>query len=253
MTRLRSICLLLVILSVSGCVATTTFKIADLELGNIPQESISGLFTKPQGKGPFPAVVLLHSCGGFLEHVSNDWPNFLTKHGFATLSVDTFGSRNESNCRTGGAGLTGITMWSDAYGALDYLRNRSDIIRGKIAVMGFSAGGNAIESFSTQDIPSRKGKEFSAGIVVYGQCTIDDKPKFPILEIVGSLDRMSFSCKYLSGATVKIIEGATHGFDQPQLRTPRVIYNDHEAVYDYRATEIARATTLEFLRKYLGP
>ena len=43
--------------------------------------SVKGLLFKPEGEGPFPAVVLLHTCGGMKYHVSRWWPEFFVKLG----------------------------------------------------------------------------------------------------------------------------------------------------------------------------
>jgi dienelactone hydrolase len=64
--------------------------------GPTPPVRISGLLAKPEGKGPFPAVVLLHTCGGVKPHVSVDWPNYLTGLGHVVLTVDSFGPRGGS-------------------------------------------------------------------------------------------------------------------------------------------------------------
>ena len=37
-------------------------------------QSLEGVLTKPIGKGPFPAVVLLHTCGGPGETTTKFWP-----------------------------------------------------------------------------------------------------------------------------------------------------------------------------------
>jgi len=37
---------------------------------------------------------LLYTDAGMLPHVSQDWPRFLTSHGYAVLTVDTYAPRN---------------------------------------------------------------------------------------------------------------------------------------------------------------
>jgi hypothetical protein len=54
-------------------------------------------FSKPDGAGPFPAVLLLHGCHGLVPIVlrtSPDWASFLNAHGYATLIVDSFTPRD---------------------------------------------------------------------------------------------------------------------------------------------------------------
>ena len=59
--------------------------------------TISGDLSLPKGKGPFPVVILLHPCGGLdavvlttLQAHSRE----LLSSGFATLILDSYGSRN---------------------------------------------------------------------------------------------------------------------------------------------------------------
>lgn len=243
--------LILMALLIGGCAGNASFKNAKLGiLKNEPSETVSGQFTKPQGKGPFPAVVLLHSCGGMLAHMTEDWPNFFTKHGYATLAVNTFGSRGFDRCPAA-KHLAGMTMWRDAYGAWDYLASRADIDPDRIAVMGFSVGAQAVETIAGQYLKTRKNKTFRAGISMYGRCDIDGTPAFPVLEVIGEKDQYSFSCSSGPGVTAKIIKGAHHAFDQPNLRSGRVVSGNHVAVYDPAATTIAENLTLEFLKTHL--
>ena len=66
-----------------------------------PSTSSEGLLLtaklrKPVGDGPFPAVVMLHGCGGPSLHI-NPWEERLISMGYVTLRVDSFGPRGESN------------------------------------------------------------------------------------------------------------------------------------------------------------
>lgn len=47
---------------------------------------------RPEGNGPFPAVVLLHTCGGIQPHIS-DWGQRLKESGYVALAVDSFTPR----------------------------------------------------------------------------------------------------------------------------------------------------------------
>src|SRR6185295_187330 len=60
---------------------------------------VSGILSRPEGKGPFPAVVLLHTCGGMTETLSQFWPRYLAQLGYASLAVDSLGPRGMKNCR----------------------------------------------------------------------------------------------------------------------------------------------------------
>ena len=56
---------------------------------------LTGELQKPDGDGPFPAVVMLHRCSG-LERFKRDydiWAKRLASWGYASLQVDSFGPR----------------------------------------------------------------------------------------------------------------------------------------------------------------
>ena len=247
------VCVSLILLTVS-CVPQNgvTFQSAFPVTHNAPKAiTITGLFAKPKGAGPFPAIVLLHSCGGVRPHVSEDWPNYLNSIGYAVLTVDSFGSRGAGRCPQ--ALPVAADMEFDAYGALAYLAQRPDIDSGRIGVMGFSLGAQVLESFAPNAAALKGGEKFSAGIAFYGTCEIFDPPKFPVLAILGDKDSNAFSCRRrnVDNFSVNIIPGAHHGFDIEQIQTMIVVSGNHRAVYDAVATNRARGLTKEFFAKNL--
>lgn len=69
--------------------------------GGAPTE-LRGLLIKPEGSGPFPAVVTLHGCGGLFDKQGNlvareeAWGQLLTSNGYVVLFPDSFGPRGVS-------------------------------------------------------------------------------------------------------------------------------------------------------------
>jgi poly(3-hydroxybutyrate) depolymerase len=86
-----------------------------------PAEIISGYLAKPDGPGPFPAIVHLHGCGGLPKALKNGtdkgfWSETLTAWGYAVLVVDSFTTRGIEQACTGiGSGIA--ARIADAYGA----------------------------------------------------------------------------------------------------------------------------------------
>ena len=77
-----------------------------------------GYMARPQGAGPFSAVVLLHGCGGFHSSMIA-WADRLSRFGYAALAVDSFGPRGiDDQC--GGFN----DQAEDGYAALRYLTTR---------------------------------------------------------------------------------------------------------------------------------
>ena len=118
-----------------------TIEVLEKELDQIVKlaDPSANLDEHGEGRGPFPAVVILHSCGGFTSHVTNDWPSYLTGLDYVVLSVNTFGSRGYVRCPNP-YHFDRATFVKDAYGALDYLAAQPFVDGNRIAVMGFSLG-----------------------------------------------------------------------------------------------------------------
>jgi dienelactone hydrolase len=128
-------------------------------------------FSKPSGNGPFPAIVLLHTCGGVSGHMPM-WARQLREIGYASLIVDSFTPRGAASCsipRYFPASLDQVA--GDAFGALEYLRTRPDVDPERIGVMGFSWGASA--TLRTSSVRYRKGAAgggFRAAASYYPMC-----------------------------------------------------------------------------------
>jgi pimeloyl-ACP methyl ester carboxylesterase len=109
------------------------------------QIQFAGTMTVPQGKGPFPAVVLVHGSGRntrdeeLLGHkVFLVLADHLSKQGIAVLRYDkrgVAGSKGDYNA------ATSFDFADDAQAAVEYLRTRSDVDQKKIGMVGHSEGG----------------------------------------------------------------------------------------------------------------
>jgi len=128
-------------------------------------------FAKPNAGGPFPAVVLLHTCGGIRPHV-HQWSSRLVAAGYATLIVDSLTWRGAKECSIPHyfpASVDDVT--GDAFAALGHLRGRSDVDPERIGVMGFSWGANAtLRTSSARYRREAPGGGFAAAIAFYPMC-----------------------------------------------------------------------------------
>jgi dienelactone hydrolase len=235
-----------------------SFPNARLDANDREIETVSGLLAIPEGKGPFPAVVLLHSCGGFTSHVTHDWPGYLAEIGFVALSVDTFGSRGYQRCPNPYWGAR-ATFVKDAYGALDYLAAQPFVDRNRIAVMGFSLGTNHINGgLIPWRVRAFGGLDFKAAIGFYGHCThIGPYPRgsIPLMQIGAEHDPAHApGCAAAARAhpeiEVHILPGAYHAFDSKEAsgRTGAI---GERMEYSAEATRRARELVRAFLEKHL--
>lgn len=109
------------------------------------KHTISGTFTKPFGKGLFPAIVLIAGSGpnDRDETLFNHKPflvvsDHLTKNGFAVLRYDKRGVGKSTGSY---ADATIDDFAEDAKLALEFLKKRADIDKSKTGLLGHSEGG----------------------------------------------------------------------------------------------------------------
>lgn len=107
--------------------------------------TLAGTFTYPQGKGAFPAVVLITGSGAQNrdEELMGHKPflvlsDYLTRNGIAVLRFDDRGSyASKGNFAT----ATTPDFATDAEAAVQYLKTRKEVNKKKIGLIGHSEGG----------------------------------------------------------------------------------------------------------------
>ena len=103
-------------------------------------DRIQGQLAKPEGTGPFPAVIALHGCGGMPDKTKQKLVDELVGWGYVVLLVDSFATRGIVHACGGVLDIAGKRR-SDAYGALAFLAGRTFVDPRRVAVVGFSQGG----------------------------------------------------------------------------------------------------------------
>jgi dienelactone hydrolase len=231
------------------------------------REMVGGLLFRSSGEESAPAVVLFHTCGGLLPHVTTDWPKYLTGLGYVVLTVDSYTPRGYSRCNERETWKEDQTK--DGFGALDYLAGQSFVDGDRVALIGFSAGAFAINELLLGRTRLRSGKSnFAALISFYGRCTgplrsYTDKD-IPLMQIVGDRDTFYGICvndwMKETPIEVHVMKGAYHGFDQPQITSkqaplylkmlfPEQLQNP--MLYNHERTQEAREIVRVFLEKHL--
>ncbi|MBI5275939.1 MAG: dienelactone hydrolase family protein [Burkholderiales bacterium] len=162
------------------------FRNVDWPGAGYPSRQVTAVLTKPEGEGPFPAVVLLHTCSGLQAPLTREWPEYFVSLGYVTLAVDTFGSRGLGPCPNGlhAGGRPAMSdayseMTRDAYGALEYLAALPFVKGDRVAVVGFALGGEAIDSFLI--LQPQRPRDFAAALSVYQRS--DEANRLPALRI----------------------------------------------------------------------
>jgi dienelactone hydrolase len=95
-----------------------------------------------EARDRYPAVVVVHSIAGYLDVNEGRYAEELRKRGFATLTYDSFAARGSTGVALA---RSGPGLWpsgvADAYAALRLLADHPRIDAGRIAIVGFSYGG----------------------------------------------------------------------------------------------------------------
>lgn len=142
------------------------------------------LLLKPEGDGPFPAVMLGHQCGGLVFSKSNpqaanwsmlQWAKRFHEAGYVTLLIDFMGSRGAQQvCQGPQAGVTLGRTVKDFYQSADYLRKLTYVKPDQVAMVGYSQGAlialfNNSKSFREE---FRQSRGFDAYVSFYPPCRI---------------------------------------------------------------------------------
>ncbi len=231
MVRFKPITGLLSAALLGGCAAgVVTFP--NITPGK-PVEVRADLY-RPEGPGPFPAVVLLHGCAG-VEPVHARWARWLNERGYVALVVDSWTPRRiVENCSRGSPDVERTDRFDDAFGALRYLRSLPLVDPARIGAMGWSNGGvfsTAVVNGPSLERARKRGVMlppvgFRLGIGVYpGGCfsLVDEVVIAPLLVLIGAADdwTLAKTCEEMVNAmrakgadvTIKIYPDAYHYFD----------------------------------------
>lgn len=243
-------------------------RLAKQEGEALPQTQgtpLIGYLSRPQGNGPFPAIIVLHGCGGLGKKLKDDVAEQWVARGYVVLLVDSYATRNIKttcrNTRSDGA-FTSTERVYDAYGALDLLSTYPFVDAQRVALMGFSAGGvSALQATKVEGDEQLTARKFKAAVAYYPTCSPDDgDATVPTLIAVGELDDWGppALCRqrlaHLSGRAPKIqldvYPGAYHDFDVPTTKAGTV-YFGHRLEYNTAAAAQSTKDVEAFLRKEL--
>lgn len=251
--------LLLLIGALSSTVAadTVTFMGTSRDLSGKPV-MLTGKLTKPQGKGDFPAVILLHGCGG-IKSREDVWVKRFVNWGYVAFQVDSFTPRGHTNICSSVRIIPPKTRAQDAHDARSYLGGLPFVDRNRIAVMGWSHGGwTTLHTISEKIRIEKRGDPFQAAVAFYPYCNISlEDLRAPLLILIGERDdwcpaamcsNMMPSGKTANEVILKIYPGAYHGFD---WKGKDFTYKGHRFLYDPAATNDAIVQVQNFFEKYL--
>lgn len=185
---------------------------------------LPGIVQKPEGEGPFPAVIIAHGCQGIQEQSDGRWAARLNEMGYAVLMVDSFRPRGYlESCNLN---VTQSDRARDAHAARRWLAGQPYIKQDSIGLLGISHGGfGALSAVNAANYPN--DKPFQAVFALYPYCgsTINMLGS-PLRVVIGDADAVvppemcrDMKIRHLEGHEYQLSEypGATHYFDVEDL------------------------------------
>lgn len=214
-------------------------------------EKVQAYLAMPTGKGPFPAIVVIHEWWGL-----NDWvkesAQKLADRGYVALAVDLYRGKmtaNSDEAHELSRGLPGDRAIRDLTAAFAYLKTRPDVKKERIGVIGWCMGGGYALSMALT-VP-----DLAACVVNYGSLVTEPtsiaKISCPILGNFGEADRgipaasvreFEKACKAAGKSVdIKLYPGAGHAF----------INENNKEGYNANAAQDAWTRTFTFFEKTL--
>ena len=246
------------------------FESASQRLGSSgvlsPGDRIQGYLAKPDGAGPFPAVIVLHGCAGMHDTTKQKLADDLVAWGYVILLVDSYATRRIDHACVSGAFAMFFRRRPDAYGALVFLAGQTFVDPHRVAAVGFSAGGwvtlSAAEPNSFELFAPPSNLRFRAAAAFNPPCKqAMARPGIPTLIFIGALDDWTpaadCSNKIASwgndGPPIELVvyPGAYHAFYYPHLQPGTILFG-HWVEYNGEAADNASHRLHQFLDRHLN-
>ena len=177
---------ILIALLLAGSAFAATSKDVTYKSGD---ESVKGIVYTPEGKGPFPALIVIHEWWGL-----NDWvkqqASKLADQGYVTLAVDLYRGKVATTPEEAHEIMRGVPedrAKRDLAAAFSYLQSMSNVKKNKIGAIGWCMGGGYSLDVALQE------PDLAADVINYGHLATDPdalkKINAPILGLFGAQDR----------------------------------------------------------------
>src|SRR5439155_7832262 len=159
------LCCVLLLLGTSANAATAKGKDVSYKSGT---ETVHGILYTPDGKGPFPGIIVGQEWGGL-----NDWvkeqASKLADQGYVTLAIDLYRGKvattpNEAHEFMGGVPQDRAKR--DLQAAFNFVQSQSNVKKDRIGAIGWCMGGGYALQLAI-DQPSLRADAINYGVYDY--------------------------------------------------------------------------------------
>jgi dienelactone hydrolase len=248
--------------------------------------TVSMAIYRPDGKGPFPGLVLFHQCGGLgsgrrPNQSMLDWAKEAVSRGYVAFLIDSLGPRGvDTVCYGPKGGVNFARGVKDALQAAEHLRKFEFVDKTRVALAGYSWGAmvGVLASSKRWGTTLAPGERFNAVVSFYPGCftikpqsgkpyeIVESDIDRPLLVLMGESDTETPAAECIAkleavkgkGAAVEwhVYPQTTHcwdcrqldGFSKTDVRGSQVTYR-----YDEKVTRDSTRRMFEFLEKNLRP
>src|SRR5271167_284368 len=214
---LRLLVLLLAVSSFGATAKNVSYKSGD--------ETVQAIIYAPEGKGPFPGIVVIHEWWGLNDWVKEE-ASKLADQGYVALAIDLYRGKVATTPDEAHELMRGVPedrANRDLHAAVEFLKAQSNVKKDRIASIGWCMGGGYSLDVALQD------PTLTAAVINYGHLASDSeslkKINASILGLFGGQDRgipvddvrkFEQSMKQL-GKKVEVViyPNAGHGFENP--------------------------------------
>jgi carboxymethylenebutenolidase len=241
---MKNICSLIFIALLTSASFAADGKSVSYKSGD---ETVQAILYTPAGKGPFPAIIVIHEYWGL-----NDWvkeqASKLADQGYEALAIDLYRGKVATTPDMAHEIMRGVPedrAKRDLHAAFEFLQAQPNVKKSRIGAIGWCMGGGYSLDVALQE------PALAADVINYGHLATDpsalEKINAPILGLFGGQDqgitpddvhKFEAAMKKMGKKIdIKIYDDAGHAFENPNNKT------------GYRAGDAADAwkRTLDFL------
>jgi len=215
-------------------------------------ETVQALLYTPTGKGPFPAIIVIHEYWGLNDWIK-DQAAKLADEGYVTLAIDLYRGKVATTPDMAHEIMRGVPedrAKRDLHGAFEFLQSQPNVRKDRIGSIGWCMGGGYSLDVALQE------PTLAADVINYGHLATDPeaikKINAPILGLFGGQDhgitpddvhKFEATVKQLGKKIdVRIYDDAGHAFENPNNKDG---YRPEDAVDAWNRTVGFFAATLK--------